>query len=129
MIFVTGGAYSGKETCARELLNISDSDWDNYCVRGGVDISTQAFINPYVVDYHILIRDLVNQHRDPEAFTNQLIESQPQLVVMDEAGCGVMPVTKRDLDYREAVGHCGQMLADAATEVYYVVCGICMRIK
>ncbi len=129
MIFVTGGAYSGKETCARELLNISDDDWNSYCVRGGVDVSTAAFQNPYVVDYHVLIRELINQRRDPEEFTEQLIASNPELVVMDEVGCGVTPSLKRELEYRESVGHCGQILAAAADEVYYVVCGICMRIK
>ncbi len=129
MIFVTGGAYSGKETCARELLNISDDEWNNYCVRGGVDAATSVFQNPYIVDYHMLVRQLVNQGRSAEEFTEQLIASQPQLVVMDEVGCGVYPISKRDLEYREAVGHCGQILAAAASEVYYVVCGICMRIK
>lgn len=47
----------------------------------------------------------------------------------DEVGCGIVPMEKSERDYREAVGHAGQMLAAAAAEVYRVQCGIAARIK
>ena len=39
------------------------------------------------------------------------------------------PHGKAERDYREAVGHVGQMLAAAAAEVFRAQCGIASRIK
>ena len=51
------------------------------------------------------------------------------MITLDEVGCGIVPLEKSERNYREAVGHAGQMLAAAAVEVYRVQCGIAARIK
>ena len=66
---------------------------------------------------------------DPEAFTRQILVNPPAVITLDEVGCGIVPMEKSERDYREAVGHAGQMLAAAAAEVYRVQCGIAARIK
>ena len=48
---------------------------------------------------------------------------------MDEVGCGIVPLSREDRDYREAVGRAGQKLAEAAREVWRIQCGIPVRIK
>ena len=53
----------------------------------------------------------------------------PAVITLDEVGCGIVPLEKTERDYREAVGHAGQMLAAAAAEVYRMQCGIAVRIK
>ena len=66
---------------------------------------------------------------DPEAFTRQILVNPPAVITLDEVGCGIVPMEKSERDYREAVGHAGQMLAAAAAEVYRMQCGIAVRIK
>ena len=66
---------------------------------------------------------------DPEAFTRQILVNPPAVITLDEVGCCIVPMEKSERDYREAVGHAGQMLAAAAAEVYRVQCGIAARIK
>ena len=48
---------------------------------------------------------------------------------MDEVGCGIVPVERLERDYREAVGRAGQLLAQNASQVFRVICGIPVRIK
>ena len=60
---------------------------------------------------------------------SQILVNPPAVITLDEVGCGIVPMEKSERDYREAVGHAGQMLAAAAAEVYRMQCGIAVRIK
>ncbi len=47
-----------------------------------------------------------------------------EAVLCDEVGCGIVPVDKRERDYRETVGRLCCMLAERADTVIRVTCGI-----
>ena len=76
----------------------------------------------YVMAYKYIIALCILIHR-------QLLTDPPAVITLDEVGCGIVPLEKSERDYREAVGHAGQMLAAAAAEVYRMQCGIAVRIK
>ncbi len=107
MILVIGGSFQGKKAYAAQI-----------CGKKTV-----------LADFQERIRAVVEAGEDPEAFTRQILADPPAVITLDEVGCGIVPMEKTERDYREAVGHAGQILAAAATEVYRVQCGIASRIK
>ena len=107
MILIIGGSFQGKKAYAAQI-----------CGGGTV-----------LADFQDRIRAVLEAGEDPEAFTRQILVTPPAVITLDEVGCGIVPMEKSERDYREAVGHAGQMLAAAAAEVYRVQCGIAVRIK
>ncbi|MCD8222219.1 MAG: bifunctional adenosylcobinamide kinase/adenosylcobinamide-phosphate guanylyltransferase [Clostridiales bacterium] len=130
MILVIGGVSQGKERFARELLCAGDEkNYEKKMARGGRDLPEAVFQKPYVSGYHEMIRDLLKEGKDPDRFTRKLIQAEPELIIMDEVGSGIVPISRDEREYREAVGRAGQLLAAHATQVYRVICGIGIRIK
>lgn len=107
MILVIGGSFQGKQVYAAQIC------------KGGTVLP----------DFQDRIRAVLESGEDPEAFTRQILVNPPAVITLDEVGCGIVPMEKSERDYREAVGHAGQMLAVAAAEVYRMQCGIAVRIK
>lgn len=52
-----------------------------------------------------------------------------RLLPADEVGCGVVPMDKKQILYREAVGRSCCILAERAERVTRVICGIGVIIK
>ena len=104
-----GGAYQGQAELA-ERENPGASIW---------------------ADFHETVREAVlNGDRDPGAFARDFIREHPDAVVVsDEVGAGVVPVSARDRAYREAVGRVLCLIAREAEQVTRCVCGIGVRIK
>ena len=107
MILIIGGSFQGKKAYAAQI-----------CGGGTV-----------LADFQDRIRAVLEAGEEPEAFTRQILVTPPAVITLDEVGCGIVPREKTERDYREAVGHAGQMLAAAAAEVYRMQCGIAVRIK
>ena len=51
------------------------------------------------------------------------------LVVTNEVGDGIVPVNRLAREYRDLAGVANQFIAEAADEVYFVVCGLATEIK
>ena len=51
------------------------------------------------------------------------------VLVINEVGQGIVPENALARRFRDCSGRCGQMIAAAADEVWYCVCGIPMKIK
>ena len=51
------------------------------------------------------------------------------VVICDEVGCGIVPLSEEERDYREAVGRVCIRLAERAESVERIFCGIPVRIK
>lgn len=49
--------------------------------------------------------------------------------VINEVGQGIVPANELARRFRDCSGRCGQMIAAAADEVWYCVCGIPVKIK
>lgn len=126
MRLVLGGMNQGQLKVALELTKLTD-DRVTYCRDCSFEDILKA---PLICDYHLLVRRMLEEKKDPYDFTNRLIkENEGACLVMDEIGCGVVPSNAFDRDYRETVGRIGCLLAGHSQEVYRVFCGIPTKIK
>ena len=106
MRLIIGGAHQGKRRYAEEKY-------------GGC---TDAF--------HKKILEWLNEGLDPQNETEKFIARNPgAVIVMDEVGCGIVPIDKKEREWREAVGRAGCLLAERAESVERVICGIAVKIK
>jgi adenosyl cobinamide kinase/adenosyl cobinamide phosphate guanylyltransferase len=81
-------------------------------------------------DYHLQIRDWMEQGRDPGELTEQLLLQHPDAAItVAELGCGLVPMDSFERDYRETVGRISCLLAERADAVYRMYCGIPCQIK
>ena len=104
-----GGAYQGQDALAEK----ENRDADIYA------------------DFHEIIRKAVlAEGKDLFTFVRGFILDHPAAVIVaDEVGAGVVPVSREDRVYREAVGRALCMIAQEADQVTRCICGIGVRIK
>ncbi|MBE6876741.1 MAG: cobalamin biosynthesis protein [Ruminococcus sp.] len=124
MILVIGGAYAGKTEFVKNYFRLSDTDI--------LDASeTEDFQNAKCIrNYHILIQKLCQEHADTLAFTEQIIQKNPDcIVITNEIGCGIVPLEKSERLWREACGKVSCLLAKRAKRVIRIICGIPIIIK
>ncbi|MCR5122588.1 MAG: bifunctional adenosylcobinamide kinase/adenosylcobinamide-phosphate guanylyltransferase [Ruminococcus sp.] len=124
MIFIIGGTAQGKRLFAAECLGMTD-------FSDGGKASYEALMDSEViVDYHKLVRRLMNDGFDPVTFTENLCSNdKPTAIIMDEVGCGIVPIDKDERIWRENCGRCGCIIAANANTVIRMVCGIPTAIK
>ena len=125
MILIIGGAYQGKLEFARQLKET------DVTISDGRTISLDRLADSDVIThFHEVIRRLWQEKREISAVVEELLAKNPDtVIIMDEIGYGVVPMSAEDREYRELVGHTGQLLARQAEAVYRVICGIGTRIK
>lgn len=129
MILVIGGACQGKRQVCRQMAGIEEDLYRQRLADGKTDVPEEALLKPYVAAYHLFLRRVLERGENPEDYTRAMLAAAPEIISMDEVGCGVVPVERKEREYREAVGRCGQILAAEAEQVYRVTCGIPLRIK
>ncbi len=107
MVLVTGGAYQGKTAYAKEHYN-----------------------DKMIQDYQNIIKKLMQEGKDPIAYTESLIRHAPDaVIILREVGCGIIPISEENRKWREMVGKCGCMIAENADTVIRLCCGIPEIIK
>lgn len=108
MVLITGGSFQGKRKFAE-----------------------QTFPGKEIVEHFELhIRECLKERKDPKMFTaHYIIRHADAVFLMDEIGCGLVPMEKEERIWREEAGRAGCLLARQAEEVYRVTAGIGMRIK
>lgn len=74
-----------------------------------------------IVNYHEFVRKIMENGKDPLEFSQNI---NAKAVACDEVGCGVVPMDKKQILYREAVGRSCCILAERAERVTRVICGI-----
>lgn len=90
----------------------------------------EALSAPAINCFHLLIRDILSQGGDPAAFTQSLLERNPDAVVVsDEIGLGIVPLDPFERTWREATGRALCALAAHAAHVERISCGLGQRIK
>lgn len=120
MILVVGGAFQGKGRFAAELAETMKERHTECAVILNVHQMVREWLERGEKAEQEVIRDL----------TGKLAAENPQgIFTMDEVGCGVVPVSREERQYRDAVGWAGQQLAAQADMVYRVVAGIPVKIK
>ena len=126
MILITGGAYQGKNDFAKERFCINDGDM----LGGGECGFDEALSAACITEYHELIRRLIAQRQDPVEFTARLCdENSGAVIIMNEVGCGIIPLDKGERLWREQVGRCGCVIARYSEQVWRVTCGTAQMIK
>lgn len=123
MILITGGRGQGKTAYAQHLADAPLTD-------GAVCTPEAAQAAKVLIRYHEFVRTLLACGEDPVAFTETLCRSsEAAVIVLDEIGCGIVPLGKDERIWREQVGRCGCLLAANAETVIRMVCGIPTAIK
>lgn len=123
MIMITGGAYQGKKdfvkTCFDcEILNGDNCDFES------------VFTAKCVSNYHQLVKRLVENGDDVVSYTERLCrENSNLIVIINEIGCGIVPLEKSDRLWREQVGRAGSLIAKNSDTVVRLICGIPAVIK
>lgn len=117
MIFITGGAYQGKYSYARESFS------KEYCI-----------INAY----QETVRQQMREGKEPAEEAEALLERYEGMpgeafdrlvIICDEVGGGIVPMDVFERDYREYVGRVSCLFAKRAAKVLRIVCGIPVVLK
>ena len=112
MIFVTGPLYAGKRTYACRLL--------------GIDPSTEALDSRVLRDAHDLAASCSEADLDALAAS---LAARYEVVIATEVGAGVVPVDPVERRNRERAGRLACLLAERATTVVRLCCGIPQLLK
>lgn len=124
MIFITGGAAQGKRTFAAERLGIKEF------TDGGTAPLDELMRAECVTDFQLAVKRLTEEGADPLAFTEKICtEGKTRVIIMNEIGCGIVPIDRAERFWRENVGRCGCIIAANAETVIRMVCGIPTAIK
>jgi len=122
MILIIGGAYQGKTDYAKKRFALSDEDILNAAHAG----ETALFSAKCIKNYELFLK----YHENPVLLTKRLCQENPDcIIIMNEIGCGIIPLEKSERIWRECVGQCGCLLAANARTVIRLVCGIPEIIK
>jgi adenosyl cobinamide kinase/adenosyl cobinamide phosphate guanylyltransferase len=113
MVLVIGGAGSGKLDYVKSLGYSQDEIAD-------------GLIDDRLVVYHLQNIVFDDPDHAPELLDALLSK---EVVVCDEVGSGIIPLSARDRKAREATGRLCIQLAARATRVVRLVCGIPTVIK
>lgn len=103
-VLLIGGAYQGKAALARRLYP---------------DL-------PRIENLHLLVRQEVAAGRDPLALVEVLAG---KAITCDEIGCGIVPISREEEAWREAVGRLCCKIAEQADAVVRVAAGVPQYIK
>ena len=128
MKMVIGGAYQGKLQWAREhFKDLSIDTW----IDGETCEMEDIFCCGGIYHFHQYIERLMESSCETRLqFVQLLIEKNPQIIIItDEIGYGIVPLDKKEREYREFVGRVCTALAKESDEVYRVICGIGSRLK
>ena len=99
----------------------------NGIIADGKEDSIESIENAdVIVNYHEFVRKIMENGKDPLEFSQNI---NAKAVACDEVGCGVVPMDKKQILYREAVGRSCCILAERAERVTRVICGIGVIIK
>lgn len=126
MRLITGGAYQGKLQYALGITNLAAEE----AARGEVCEWEDLITKPLVNHFHLWIKRMLDEGKNAAELSEKLIRQNPQVIlIVDELGCGVVPMQAADREYREMVGRICCKLAAEAEEVHRVICGIGTVIK
>lgn len=123
MKMITGGAYQGKSDFVKEHFGCDILDGESCDFK-------KVFTAECVCNYHLLVKRLIENGHDAIAFTERLcIENPDLIVIINEIGCGIIPLEKSERIWREQTGRAGTVIAKNSDTVVRIICGIPTVIK
>ena len=138
-----GGCFQGKSDFARryyqekEGKEISLEEWFSLAADGRKDSLEKTFLAPAVEAMQEYIRkisekevEFVQKKEQVQKWIKELNIKNPDVIlVLDEVGCGIVPLKREEREYRDLVGYAGQLAAQNADCVYRVMMGMGEQIK
>lgn len=126
MWLISGGVYQGKLEYALALTGRNEKE-----VANGMECSMQElFEKPLVNHFHAWIDRMLREEQDVNTMVDQIIDHNPGImIIVDELGCGIVPMDPYNRMYRELTGRICCRLAKDAEEVHRVICGVGTVIK
>ena len=129
MDFYIGGYGQGKLRASiagykGEYSTLDENSFDETCL-----VSDKPIIINHI---HLIIKKLLEKGMSKEdifSFIERICKYDRLIIISDEIGNGIVPLTREDRAYRDIVGECQQIIAKNANNVYRVYCGICQQIK
>lgn len=126
MILIIGGAFQGKRTFALKTFGLKEDQ----CTDGNQCSFPEALEKPALFNLHELIRRLLEEGIEPQEYLMpQLSHKKDQILICNEIGLGIVPISEDDRRLREEVGRILCLIADMSDEVYRLYCGIPTALK
>jgi adenosylcobinamide kinase/adenosylcobinamide-phosphate guanylyltransferase len=126
MWLISGGAYQGKLAYVLNRKQIPD----NEILYGETCEFQDMLVKPLVTNFHLWIKRMLLEEKDVTALVEQLFQKNPDIIIIvDELGCGIVPMDVFDRRFREITGRICCQIAKDASEVHRVLCGIGTVIK
>ena len=132
MKLVIGGAYQGKREFLVQKWNICEGEIaDMETCKRPDQLNPAAYSGIRAVfNYQELVREQMEQGLDPEDQLRQLAGLNPEIILCaNEIGMGIIPMNRKERDFREKCGRTLCFAAQMSDEVWRVICGIGERIK
>lgn len=120
MILIVGGAYQGKLDFAKETFGIGEKEIFA-CTDGNIDFSFRCITGLEV---------FTRENPDPIGYFQKNREKwENSVLICQDIFCGVVPMGAENRDWRQNCGRLCQYLAQEATQVSRIFCGLEHRLK
>lgn len=126
MFLIIGGQSQGKLEYVLKTTNINLKDIAN-CEYDNID---NIFKKKIIYNFHLYIKKLLEKNINAfDLIKKNLKEDSEKIIICNEIGLGIVPLSKEERKYREEVGRICIYLAQISEKVERVCCGIPITIK
>ena len=122
MIMITGGAFQGKRGFVSSRFGLNEADMLD---AGSADIG-KLMTARCVYNFELAVKRIIEQGGDPVDFARRC---DIGIVIINEIGCGIIPLDRSEREWRELTGRAGCVIAERSDAVYRLCCGIPVKIK
>ncbi|MDY4019053.1 MAG: bifunctional adenosylcobinamide kinase/adenosylcobinamide-phosphate guanylyltransferase [Ruminococcus callidus] len=126
MKLILGGYANGRTAYAMQNYQLTESD----CFDAAAEPLDRWNGQRLILHAEQLVNPWLEQGKEPCTEILPWLERwQNAVLITQEVGCGLVPVTPQQRQLREAVGHFNRLLAECAETVERVCCGLGMQLK
>ena len=126
MKLILGGYANGRTAYAMQNYQLTESD----CFDAAAEPLARWNGQRLILHAEQLVNTWLEQGKEPCTEILPWLERwQNAVLITQEVGCGLVPVTPQQRQLREAVGHFNRLLAECAETVERVCCGLGMQLK
>lgn len=126
MKLILGGYANGRTAYAMQNYQLTESD----CFDAAAEPRARWNGQRLILHAEQLVNPWLEQGKEPCTEILPWLERwQNAVLITQEVGCGLVPVTPQQRQLREAVGHFNRLLAECAETVERVCCGLGMQLK
>ena len=126
MKLILGGYANGRTAYAMQNYQLTESD----CFDAAAEPLARWNGQRLILHAEQLVNPWLEQGKEPCTEILPWLERwQNAVLITQEVGCGLVPVTPQLPLLREAVGHFNRLLAECAETVERVCCGLGMQLK